>query len=83
MRSDKRAGPPGAFFTWAFHLAVGDHTNYRPWLSRGEAFGGNVADFWDRFNEPYGYEDKQAAVNNLNMPRESLESVARWLGFDK
>ena len=30
-----------------------------------------------------GYEDRQAAVNHLGMPRESLEGVARWLGFDE
>jgi nitroreductase len=28
-----------------------------------------------------GYEDKQAAVNHLDMPREPLEVVTRWLGF--
>ena len=30
-----------------------------------------------------GYEDKQAAVNYLDMPREPLEVVARWLGFEE
>ena len=30
-----------------------------------------------------GYEDKQAAVNPLDMPREPLEVVARWLGFEE
>jgi nitroreductase len=30
-----------------------------------------------------GYEDKQAAVNHLDMPREPLEVVARWLGFEE
>lgn len=30
-----------------------------------------------------GYEDKQAAVNHLGMPREPLEGFTRWLGFDE
>jgi nitroreductase len=30
-----------------------------------------------------GYEDKQAAVNHLDMPREPLDSVSRWLGFEE
>ena len=30
-----------------------------------------------------GYEDKQAAVNHLNIPRERLEVVSRWLGFEE
>ena len=30
-----------------------------------------------------GYEDNQAAVNHLDMPREPLEVVARWLGFEE
>jgi nitroreductase len=29
-----------------------------------------------------GYEDEQAPVNQLGMPREPLEEVSRWLGFD-
>jgi nitroreductase len=29
-----------------------------------------------------GYEDEQAPVNHLNMPREPLGSISRWLGFD-
>jgi nitroreductase len=29
-----------------------------------------------------GYEDEQAPVNHLNMPREPLDSISRWLGFD-
>jgi nitroreductase len=28
-----------------------------------------------------GYEDEQAAVNHLDMPREPLDAVACWLGF--
>ena len=30
-----------------------------------------------------GYADVQAPVNRLNMPREPLDNVARWLGFDE
>ena len=30
-----------------------------------------------------GYEDKQAAVNHLDMPREPLECFSRWLGFEE
>jgi nitroreductase len=30
-----------------------------------------------------GYEDKGAAVNHLDMPREPVERVARWLGFEE
>jgi len=30
-----------------------------------------------------GYADTQAPVNRLNMPREPLDNVARWLGFDE
>jgi nitroreductase len=30
-----------------------------------------------------GYEDKSAAVNDLGMPRESLERISRWLGFEE
>ncbi len=30
-----------------------------------------------------GYADEQAAVNQLNMPREPVEAFARWLGFDE
>lgn len=30
-----------------------------------------------------GYEDKQAAVNHLGMPREPLERFTRWFGFDE
>lgn len=30
-----------------------------------------------------GYEDEQAAVNHLDMPREPLDSVSRWLGFEE
>jgi nitroreductase len=30
-----------------------------------------------------GYENKQAAVNHLDMPREPHEGIARWLGFDE
>ena len=30
-----------------------------------------------------GYEDREAAVNHLDMPRESLEGIARWLGFEE
>ncbi len=29
-----------------------------------------------------GYADEQAAVNQLEMPREPLEGFTRWLGFD-
>jgi nitroreductase len=29
-----------------------------------------------------GYEDERAPVNHLNMPRESLDRISRWLGFD-
>jgi nitroreductase len=29
-----------------------------------------------------GYADEEAAVNRLNMPRESLDGFTRWLGFD-
>jgi nitroreductase len=29
-----------------------------------------------------GYEDAQAPVNHLGMPREPVERVARWLGFE-
>ena len=30
-----------------------------------------------------GYEDEQAAVNCLNMPRERIDGISRWLGFDE
>jgi nitroreductase len=30
-----------------------------------------------------GYADEQAAVNRLGMPREPLDSISRWLGFDE
>lgn len=30
-----------------------------------------------------GYEDEQAAVNRLNMPREPIDQISRWLGFDE
>jgi nitroreductase len=30
-----------------------------------------------------GYEDKNAAVNDLGMPRESLDRISCWLGFDE
>jgi nitroreductase len=30
-----------------------------------------------------GYAEPQAPVNRLNMPREPLDNVARWLGFDE
>jgi hypothetical protein len=30
-----------------------------------------------------GYADEQAALNSRNMPREPLEEVTRWLGFDE
>jgi nitroreductase len=30
-----------------------------------------------------GYEEKQAAVNQLDMPREPLANVSRWLGFEE
>ena len=30
-----------------------------------------------------GYADKEAAVNQLGMPREPLEAFTRWLGFDE
>ena len=30
-----------------------------------------------------GYADEQAAVNRISMPREPLDSVSRWLGFDE
>ena len=30
-----------------------------------------------------GYENEQAAVNHLGMPREPIERVARWLGFEE
>ena len=30
-----------------------------------------------------GYEDNKAAVNRLDMPRERLDSLSRWLGFDE
>jgi nitroreductase len=30
-----------------------------------------------------GYEDTQAAVNQLDMPREPLANVSRWLGFEE
>ena len=30
-----------------------------------------------------GYADDQAAVNQLNMPRESVEGFTHWLGFDE
>jgi len=29
-----------------------------------------------------GYQHTQAAINNLEMPRESLDVVFRWLGFE-
>jgi hypothetical protein len=29
-----------------------------------------------------GYADAQAAVNQLDMPREPLEGFTRWLGFE-
>lgn len=29
-----------------------------------------------------GYEDERAVVNQLGMPREPLERVSRWLGFE-
>jgi nitroreductase len=30
-----------------------------------------------------GYEDEGAAVNRLDMPREPLDSISRWHGFDE
>jgi nitroreductase len=30
-----------------------------------------------------GYEDERAAVNHLNMPREPLDGVSCWLGFEQ
>jgi nitroreductase len=30
-----------------------------------------------------GYEDENAAVNRLKMPREPLETISRWHGFDR
>jgi len=30
-----------------------------------------------------GYEDETAAVNRLDMPREPLDSLSRWYGFDE
>jgi nitroreductase len=30
-----------------------------------------------------GYEDTQAAVNQLDMPREPLANISRWLGFEE
>ena len=30
-----------------------------------------------------GYEDETAAVNRLDMPREPLDSISRWHGFDE
>ena len=30
-----------------------------------------------------GYADEGAAVNRLDMPREPLEAITRWLGFDE
>ncbi len=30
-----------------------------------------------------GYADEQAAVNQLDMPREPTETFTRWLGFDE
>lgn len=30
-----------------------------------------------------GYEDKSAAVNHLGMPRELLDRISCWLGFDE
>jgi nitroreductase len=30
-----------------------------------------------------GYEDAQAPVNHLAMPREPLEVISRWLGFEE
>ena len=30
-----------------------------------------------------GYEDNDAAINHLAMPREPLEKFTRWLGFDE
>ena len=30
-----------------------------------------------------GYEDKQAAVNHLGMPREPLDAFTHWRGFDE
>ena len=30
-----------------------------------------------------GYADEQAAVNHMNMPREPLDGLTRWLGFDE
>jgi nitroreductase len=30
-----------------------------------------------------GYADEQAAVNRISMPREPLDSISRWLGFDE
>ena len=30
-----------------------------------------------------GYAEPQAPVNRLNMPREPLDNVARWHGFDE
>jgi nitroreductase len=29
-----------------------------------------------------GYEDEQAVVNRLNMPREPIDGISHWLGFD-
>lgn len=29
-----------------------------------------------------GYEDEQAVVNRLNMPRETFDGISHWLGFD-
>src|SRR5262245_5074758 len=31
----------------------------------------------------FGYEDKQAGVNHLEMPRERLDGICRWLGFEE
>ena len=30
-----------------------------------------------------GYEDDQAPVNHLDMPREPLDVISRWLGFEE
>jgi nitroreductase len=30
-----------------------------------------------------GYEDVTAAVNRLDMPREPLDTISRWHGFDE
>jgi len=29
-----------------------------------------------------GYADEEAAVNHMGMPREPVEVVTRWVGFD-